>query len=127
MERYIYRVLGLLVIGLLFYFVRIQIIENMNDRHLERISKIQAETQERLRQQLLEKERASAQSKERARFELERLQKQARADKAFDQAFHAWYQEPEGCNNWQSDRHMVECVQHKMTAKSKFRTTYKEN
>ena len=38
------------------------------------------------------------------------------------QAWYAWYneREPEGCDNWQSERHMVECINHKMDSKVKF-------
>ena len=35
----------------------------------------------------------------------------------------AWlscYKEPEGCNNFKSDQHMVECINHKMRAQKEF-------
>mgnify|MGYP000417925460 CR=1 FL=1 len=38
------------------------------------------------------------------------------------QAWYVWYnkREPKGCDNWQSDRHMVECINKKMDLKSEF-------
>jgi len=38
------------------------------------------------------------------------------------QAWYAWYRkrEEKGCDNWQSDRHMVECINKKMDLKSEF-------
>ena len=38
------------------------------------------------------------------------------------QAYQAWYKkkEPKGCDNWQTDKHMVECTNHKMDSKVAF-------
>jgi len=42
------------------------------------------------------------------------------------QAWYAWYskREEKGCDNWQSDRHMVECTNKKMDLKSEFKKVW---
>jgi len=47
--------------------------------------------------------------------ETQRLERAAR-----DEAFREWYEEPAGCDAYQSDRHMVDCVNHKMKASRTF-------
>jgi len=56
-------------------------------------------------------------------------QKKAKEQRLFrekHQAWYAWYnkREPKGCDNWQSDRHMVECINKKMDLKSEFNKTW---
>lgn len=65
---------------------------------------------------------------ERARQAAEQRQRLAEArqakERAFERAFNEHYVAPEGCDNWKSDRHMVECVNHGMRAKAQFRGEY---
>lgn len=42
------------------------------------------------------------------------------ADKPQIQRFEAQYVAPDGCDNWRSDRHMVECQNHKIRAREEF-------
>lgn len=42
------------------------------------------------------------------------------ADKPRIQQFEAQYVAPDGCDNWKSDRHMVECQNHKIRARKEF-------
>ena len=42
------------------------------------------------------------------------------------QAFYDQYEAPEGCEVYQSDRHMVECVNHKMRAKRAFERSFEQ-
>ncbi|EEB77560.1 hypothetical protein GPB2148_1293 [marine gamma proteobacterium HTCC2148] len=42
----------------------------------------------------------------------------------FRQAFSKFYQPPDGCDVFRSDRHMVECVNHKMRARNEFYEAY---
>ncbi|MCA9325799.1 hypothetical protein KDA23_07135 [Candidatus Saccharibacteria bacterium] len=42
------------------------------------------------------------------------------------QAFNAQYQAPEGCEVYRSDRHMVECVNHKMRARRAFESSFEQ-
>lgn len=69
------------------------------------------------RQEALRVEREAAERVRLARLERER-------EYAFEKAFDESYVAPEGCDNWRSDRHMVECVNHKMRAKSAFHQSY---
>ncbi len=72
---------------------------------------------------------------EQARLDAERAQREAQEklqlakvqrakEKAVERAFFESYVAPEGCDNWRSDRHMVECINHKMRAKAKFWERY---
>jgi len=49
-----------------------------------------------------------------------------RLDFKKQQAWYGWYnkREEKGCDNWQSDRHMVECTNKKMDLKSEFETAW---
>ncbi len=40
--------------------------------------------------------------------------------------WHSYYIEPEGCDVFQSDKHMVECVNHKKRAKEEFNKKYQQ-
>ena len=42
------------------------------------------------------------------------------------QAFNAQYQAPDGCEVYQSDRHMAECINHKMRAKRAFERSFEQ-
>lgn len=79
------------------------------DRQQERIRereclRIEAERRKREQQQAVARQRQLAQ--------LRAQQK--------DQAWMRWYQEPKGCDDWESEKHMVECINHKMRAKKEF-------
>lgn len=99
----------------------------MTDRQLERVARIQLEAQEKIKRKQLADERENNLRKEQERSEAKRQLEKAREERVFNKAFSDWYKEPDGCDQWQSDRHMVDCVQHKMTAKSEFRTIYKSD
>lgn len=62
-------------------------------------------------------EREAAERVRLARVERERGQ-------AFEKAFDESYVAPEGCDNWRSDRHMVECVNHRMRARAGLLESY---
>lgn len=72
------------------------------------------ERKQEARQEALRIEREAAEQVRLARLEREREQ-------AFERAFVESYVAPEGCDNWRSDRHMVECVNHRMRAKAAWR------
>ena len=44
----------------------------------------------------------------------------AESKQQHDAAWANYYQQPKGCDQWKSDAHMVECVNHKMRAKKEF-------
>jgi len=58
--------------------------------------------------------------------ENEKKAEDQRSARAKQQAWYAWYnkRESKGCDNWQSDRHMVECINKKMDLKSEFETVW---
>ena len=68
------------------------------------------------RQSTLEAERLRWEAEERARLAADQRAK----ERAFERAFYEQYVAPDGCDNWKSDRHMVECVNHGMRAKARF-------
>lgn len=76
----------------------------------------------------LEESRQAQQEAARLSQEAEgrkRLAAQRQAQKReFERSFLESYVEPEGCNDWQSDRHMVECVNHRIRAKASFKRNY---
>lgn len=45
----------------------------------------------------------------------------------FEKAFLAAYKPPPKCKHWESNRHMVECVNHQIRAKKLFREKYYED
>ena len=67
-------------------------------------------------QAALEFERKSSLERRRAK-ELEEVKVQAWAD---------WYKVPWGCDDWDSNKHMVECINHKMDAKEQFEQLWAE-
>lgn len=69
------------------------------------------------RQEALRVEREAAERVRLTRLERER-------EYAFEKAFDESYVAPEGCDNWRSDRHMVECVNYRMRARAGFRGEY---
>jgi len=82
-----------------------------NQQHMER-QRLEAQ-QELVR---LENERARRAELERARLASEHRAREA----ALERAFFESYEAPFGCDNWRSDRHMVECVDHRMRAKAEY-------
>ncbi|WP_152205081.1 nuclease-related domain-containing protein [Marinobacter changyiensis] len=68
----------------------------------------------------LEAERARQAEDQRQRLAEARQAK----ERAFERAFNENYVAPEGCDNWKSDRHMVECVNYGMRAKAAFHESY---
>lgn len=64
----------------------------------------------------LEAERARREELERARLAAEQKTREAAMERAFLESYEA----PAGCDNWRSDRHMVECVNHRIRARAGF-------
>lgn len=46
--------------------------------------------------------------------------RQREREAVLERAFFESYEEPAGCDNWRSDRHMVECVNHRMRARAEY-------
>lgn len=74
-----------------------------------------------LEQQLaLEREQQARQEALRVKREAAERVRLARLEREREYAFDESYVAPEGCDNWRSDRHMVECVNHRMRASPDF-------
>lgn len=80
----------------------------------ERSARMQAERDEQTRLKRLQQQRA-----------IEAARKKSREYAAKQRAWNDYYVAPEGCEIYRSDRHMVECINHKMRAKSEFERIYK--
>ena len=73
----------------------------------------QAEQQSLARRERLEAEAA-------ARVRLEAQDAMERRQREFERAFLESYQEPDGCDRFESERAMVDCVNHRMRARQVF-------
>ncbi|WP_152205781.1 hypothetical protein [Marinobacter changyiensis] len=80
----------------------------------ERTARIQAEREEQARLKRLQQQRA---------IEVARKKSREYAEK--QRAWNDYYVAPEGCEIYKSDRHMVECINHKMRARGEFEQIYK--
>ncbi|QBQ56207.1 hypothetical protein [Nitrosococcus wardiae] len=49
---------------------------------------------------------------------------EVRRKEEFENAFMAAYKPPEECEHWKSDKHMVECVNHRIRARRAFQKAY---
>lgn len=84
------------------------------------IARIQESSQRQL--QVIQDKQAADKEQQR----LAALQRQqgedveARANAEKEKAWSAFYKERKDCLNWQSDKHMVECVNYKMKERQKF-------
>lgn len=107
----------------LLWMFRVAIIEQFGQRMMNNVQQLQTQNLERIAaHQTAEQAQRDAeqqrilQRKAAARAKAER---QAKLERAFEQQYTA----PGGCHNWQSDRHMVECVNHRMRARRAFYET----
>ncbi|SFK17647.1 hypothetical protein [Methylophaga sulfidovorans] len=99
-------------------------IQNMSKQMLENAQQAQnkiVEQQLQLQRQKKQEAAAKAIAEQRAQ---ERAFKIQQEKARYEQAFEDWYKQPEGCDNWRSQSHMVECVNHKMRAKNEFKAIY---
>lgn len=80
------------------------------------------QAQDQVKKQKIAKLRDKKQQKLLDIKEKQETEKAQRLDMRKQQTWYAWYNEkvPKGCDNWQSDRHMVECINHKMDSKVAF-------
>ncbi|MCX4030322.1 hypothetical protein H0A36_24965 [Endozoicomonas sp. SM1973] len=109
-------ILATVLIGSLSYYIRLKMIEKSAEHFITKSQEYS--------KQVLEQQRSNLQAKQR---QAEHDYKKAQEEHAFNEAFYAWYTEPDGCDNWKSDSHMVECVNHKINAKNTFKSIYQNN
>lgn len=109
---------------LVHYHMQIRAVNNM----LERLGLIQVETAERLVtpavDALHERQDRLLIQREREEAARQREAKQARRERAFERAFVAQYEVPEGCESWDSQAQMVECTNHRIRARQEFRADF---
>ncbi len=83
--------------------------QEMVHQNQQRTEQLKVElAQEQTRQQEAKQQQAAEEARKQALAQ----QKEA--------AWFKWYKEPEGCQAFQSDKHMVECINHKMRSKKEF-------
>lgn len=116
--------IGTIAIALIGYYGRIAVIENMTERQMARSLSFQQQIKEQQQARQAQTEQAAEyalqqQLEERAKA-AEETRLQADLDMRRRAAWNQFYKEPRGCNNWQSDQHMVECQNSKMRAKVEF-------
>lgn len=126
MKTIIQTMLGVVIAGLVMFAIRIAYINYMGEVAVEHMNKftedilaknraMQDAITAKAEQERLAKEQAAAEERRLIQLKLER-----------QAAFDSQYQVPEGCEVFQSDRHMAECVNHKMRARREFDSTYQQ-
>ncbi|MFC5698895.1 hypothetical protein ACFPU0_25575 [Pseudomonas sp. GCM10022186] len=125
--------------GLLMWFITAQVIthtlKNMQDEMLANNRAAQAKAQTQLRevqaqqearrlqrqhQQTMSEQEARRQSAIDAQRAVEAQRARVDQQRQRDAAWESFYKPMRGCDNWQSDSHMVECQNHKLHAKREF-------
>ncbi|WP_417542046.1 hypothetical protein [Methylophaga thalassica] len=99
-------------------------VQNMSQRMIENAQQAQnkiLEQQLQLQRQKQQEANAKALAEQRAQERAFQIQQEKAM---YEQAFDEWYKQPEGCDNWRSQSHMVECVNHKMRARNEFEAIY---
>lgn len=78
------------------------------------------------RREQARRERLEIEQAERARLVARQRAREhrRRREREFERTFIASYEAQKGCDDWQSERHMVECVNHRMRAKSAYRAEF---
>lgn len=115
---------GTIAIALIGYYGRIAVIENMAERQIARAQHAQQKimAQQLARQQQVAQAAATTQQLQREKMAkaAEEVRLSAERERRRKAAWNQFYQDPRGCDNWQSDQHMVECLSLKSHAKAEF-------
>lgn len=107
-----------------FYWMGVDKPENQQAAQVVQIAQAKA-LEQQLASERQQQARREALRVEREAEELKRLAALRKArEREFERAFLESYVEPDGCDNWRSDRHMVECINHRMRAEAGFRESY---
>ncbi|WP_018649536.1 MULTISPECIES: hypothetical protein [unclassified Thioalkalivibrio] len=109
---------------LLHYHMQIRAVNNL----LERLGVIQSEATEQLVKPALEGLRSQQERLEQQQRREEAIRQreaaEARRERAFERAFIAQYEVPEGCDSWDSEAQMVKCTNHRIRARREFRAEF---
>lgn len=113
------RLEGLTITGLAIYYARIAVIDYVAEQQTERAQR----ALEKLQQQVNPSRSptvASATYHQSNQLDAEGASATTRTQRQHDIAWNIYYQEPRGCDNWRSDQHMVECLEHNSRARREF-------
>jgi hypothetical protein len=108
-------VVGAILTTAIMYFGATHILKRMHLQTQESLTKIQ--------QGIIAKHpQAKAPSSPQAPdpYAAQVAQAAAMSKQRHDEAWSIYYKPQQGCDNWESDAHMVKCVNHKMRAKEEF-------
>ncbi|MDH4564098.1 hypothetical protein [Pseudomonas sp. BN411] len=126
---------GTIITALVVYYARVAIIEQMGQRQIAHTQAALQKRQEQQAQQVAARAQPALQRQHRQTMSSEEAKRQAAADsrraveaqrarideqRQHDAAWESFYKPMRGCDNWQSDSHMVECQNHKLRAKREF-------
>ncbi|MBD9634619.1 hypothetical protein [Pseudomonas sp. PDM19] len=109
---------GVIVTAVVMYYVRVAAIDYIAERQIERTQR----ALEKLQALNTRPSTASAPQtyRQQDQYDAEVVRVAAETQRQHDIAWERFYQPPRGCDNWRSDQHMVECVEHKNHAKHEF-------
>lgn len=113
--------IGTIITATVLYYGRVAIIEHMGQRQIERtqaaIQKFQDQQAKRL-----EPQHRPAQQPQRQpdSYDAQVMKAAAESQRKHDAAWDQFYKPLRGCDNWQSNSHMVECQNHRLRAKREF-------
>ncbi|WP_341304334.1 hypothetical protein [Pseudomonas sp. TMP25] len=109
-------IIGAIIFSLILYFGVTATIKHMGQQLQEHSVKLQQDIKDRNKQPLALPPKQAASDP----FEAQVAKAAAESKQRHDSAWEAYYQQPKGCDNWQSDAQMVNCVNDKMRAKKEF-------
>ncbi|MOA05070.1 hypothetical protein D3C78_1246510 [compost metagenome] len=119
-QAWVIGLIGTIVTGLIMYYGRLAIIENMSQRQVAHaqaaLQQLQQQNTQR-QHQLQSSQRAQRQQDD---YDAQVMKAAAESQRQHDAAWEAFYKQPRGCDNWQSDSHMVECQNDRLRAKREF-------
>lgn len=115
---------GILLASLIVFLIRLVLIsaavsgiKDITDGALDRHNQLIAEQQNKAKEEQQIKVERERQAAEKARLEAEKARLKA-------QAWSKYYQDPADCLVFQSDAHMVKCVDHKKRVRTEFDRLY---
>jgi len=115
-------ILAVVIMGisaaLIEFYAEQEMQESLQRQQKQKQNRIKQQHEAKLRDQKIQRLLTIKENKKKAEAQRSAREKQ--------QAWYAWYneREPSGCENWQSDRHMVECINKKMDLKNEFKIVW---
>ncbi len=117
-------VIGAVLTAVLMYYAQVYAIQRIGQGQIERseaaLQRLRDQQAARLSAQQVAIQAEAQKKAEQATYDAQVAQAMAESQRRHDEAWSSYYQPKKGCDAWQSDAHMVECVNHKMRAKEEF-------